>query len=333
MERRDDRADATARAGLFFGLSAHALWGCMPLYFAALGSVSPLELLFHRIVWSGVLLVVLLSALGRWGEFAAAVRDRRAAWLLVASTVLIAINWFVFLYAVSSKQVTQSSLGYFTNPLFNVLLGVLVLGERLRPAQWVALALAAVGVIVFMLALGALPWIALVLACSFAVYGLVRKVAAVDGLVGLSVETFLLTPLSAGLIAWWVWNGQAAFLAQGAATDGMLVLSGPATVVPLLCFVLAARRLPLSTLGFLQYIGPTLQLLTAVFVFKERFGVERQVTFGLIWAALALVVIDSVVVARRRVIPAGPPPPAGSSEEGPAPRRTAVAASRSSPAT
>ncbi|NBO92939.1 MAG: EamA family transporter RarD, partial [Planctomycetia bacterium] len=263
----ESQETANYRAGLLFGLAAHACWGLMPLYVSRLLYVKPLEFLCHRIVWSCVLLVGMLWLTGKMGEMAHALRQRTTRRMLIISTILIGINWFVFLYGIASGQALQNSLGYYTNPLFNVLLGVLVLGERLRPGKWFALALAASGLIYLMTALGTVPWIAFGVASSFAIYGLARKLVPVDGLAGLSVETLLMTPLSAGYIGWLIAQGDAAFGNYGSASDALIIFSGPATVVPLLCFVLAARRLPLTTLGFLQYIGPTMQLLTAVFVF------------------------------------------------------------------
>jgi chloramphenicol-sensitive protein RarD len=298
---------ARHRAGLFFGLAAHACWGLMPLYVSRLPQVKPMEFLCHRIVWSAVLLAAMLWILGKWKEVGRALRHRRTGWMLLASTVLIAINWYVFLYGIETRQATQNSLGYYTNPIFNVLLGVLVLGERLRPGKWLALALAAGGIVYLMFALDTVPWIALTVATSFALYGLARKLAPVDGVVGLSVETLLLAPASAAYIGWLMADGTAAFRSQGWEFDALIAFSGPATVVPLLCFVLAARRLPLTTLGFLQYVGPTMQLLTAVFIFREPFGRDQWIGFGLIWSALALVTLDTLLAGRRVTLPAPPP--------------------------
>ncbi|MGL4551923.1 MAG: EamA family transporter RarD [Gemmataceae bacterium] len=303
----DTREAARHRAGLMYGLAAHACWGLMPLYFRAMNQVKPLEFLCHRIVWSAVLLAGLLWLVRKWRDVSRALRDPASARLLAASTALIALNWYVFLYGIESGQAVQTSLGYYTNPIFNVLLGVAFLGERLRPGKWLALGLAAAGLLYLMAASGRVPWIALTVASSFAFYGLARKLAAVDGLVGLGVETLLLAPLSAGYVLWRMAAGEAAFLRHGPAYDALIVLSGPATVVPLLCFVLAARRLPLTTLGFLQYVGPTMQLLTAILVFGEDFNRDRWIGFGLIWSALALVTLDSLVARRPAAADAGAP--------------------------
>lgn len=304
--------EARVRSGLIFGLAAHTCWGCMPLYFSYLRGVSAFEQLTHRIVWSAVLLVVLLTYLRKWGELGKAFTERTTRGLLLASTVFIAFNWFLFLYAVVSQQALQASLGYFINPLFNVALGVLFLGERLRRWQWVALGVAAVGLGYFMVVQMQAPWIALGVASSFAVYALLRKLAPVDGLVGLTAETLLLVPVSAVALGTWVLQGQSGFLHQGPLVDGMLVFSGLVTVVPLWFFVLAARRLPLSTLGFLQYVGPSLQFLTATFLLKEHLKQGQLVAFALVWVALIIVTIDSL---RARDVKT---PPVPAPLEGPA---------------
>lgn len=287
-----------SRGGLLFGLAAYGLWGVLPLYFRAVAAVPPAELLAHRIVWSVVLLAVIVAILGRWPAVWSAVRAPRTCWLLAATTVLIAVNWFVFIYGVWSGQVMQSSLGYFINPLLNVLLGLVVFGERLRRAQWLGLALAAGGLAYLIVRLGELPWIALTLATSFALYGLLRKVAPVDAVVGLTVETLFLLPAAVGFLIVRTMQDAASFGQLGWQTDGLLVAAGAVTTVPLLCFVAAARRLRLTTLGFLQYLAPTLQFLVAVLVLDEPFRPVQQVSFGLIWAALALVTVDSVVRKR-----------------------------------
>lgn len=294
-----------SRAGLLFGLAAYGLWGVLPLYFRAVAVVPPLELLAHRIVWSVLILAVLITVLGRWPVVAAALRLPRTRWLLLATTLLIALNWFIFICSVTSGQVMQSSLGYFINPLLNVLLGLVVFRERLRPVQWLALALAAGGLVYLVVRLGELPWIALTLACSFALYGLFRKIVPVDALVGLTVETLLLLPAAAAFLAVRHGNGTASFGQVGGQIDVLLAVSGAVTTVPLLCFVAAARRLRLTTLGFLQYLAPSLQFLIAVLVLDEPFQPVQQVSFALIWAALVLVTLDSF--GRRRPVPVHEP--------------------------
>ncbi len=327
MENSEEQS-GRVRAGLMYGLAAHACWGVMPLYFFPLNTaqVLPFEQLAHRVLWSAVLLIAALTLLNKWRDFAAAVADPRTRYLLLAGTVFIAINWYIFLYGLYTKRALQNSLGYFTNPLFNVALGVLVLGERLRPGQWAALAIAACGIVYFALKLGELPWIALTVASSFACYGLMRKLAHVDGLVGLTAETVVLAPASAAVLAWMMADGTAGFLRQGWRIDLLLVFSGLATVVPLWFFVLAARRLRLSTLGFLQYVGPTLQFLLAIYVLGESLKPGQLEAFGLIWVALVVFTVDSLL--HRPVTPPEEPAAPRPEPAGPADPRTAVSATR-----
>ena len=272
----------------------------MPLYFRIVAEVAPFELLTHRIVWSVVLLAGLMTVLRRWPAVGVCLRQPRMWALLGASTVLIAINWFVFIIGVSTRQVVQNSLGYFINPLFSILLGVLVFRERLRGAQWVALALASCGLVYLIVARGELPAIALTVASSFALYGLVRKVAPVESLVGLTVETMFLGPVAAACLLYWGGRGELTFGTMGTAVYAAILASGVVTAVPLLCFGAAARRLPLTTMGFLQFLAPTSQFLLALFVFGEPFRPEQQVGFPLIWAGLAIVSIDALMARRAR---------------------------------
>ncbi|MBY0230204.1 MAG: EamA family transporter RarD, partial [Gemmataceae bacterium] len=254
--------------------------------------------------------------LGKWRELAKALLVPRTRWLLLASTVFIAVNWFIFLHGIETNRAMQGSLGYFINPLFNAVLGVLLLGEQLRRAQVLALGVATAGIGFVMVASGELPWIALGVASSFALYGLVRKLAPVDGLVGLGAETLLLAPLSAALLGWMLGKGEAEFLRDGT-KDAMLAASGVLTVLPLWFFVLAAKRLTLTALGFLQYIGPTLQLITAVFVFGEELTAVRLVGFVAVWAGLVMVTAETLLRrsggaslaerARGPVVRTGPP--------------------------
>jgi chloramphenicol-sensitive protein RarD len=325
METQEEHA-ARVRSGLLFGLAAHACWGCMPLYFSHLRGVGPFEQLTHRIVWSAVLLAALLTYLRKWRELGKALSDRTTLLMLGASTAFISANWFIFLYAVNTGQTLQSSLGYFINPLFNVALGVLFLGERLRRLQWAALGVAACGLVYLMWVQWQAPWIALGVASSFAFYGLIRKLAPVDGLVGLTAETLILAPAATFFLGLWMVRGEAGFLTQGTMADVLLLLSGVATVVPLWFFVMAARRLHLSTLGFLQYVGPSLQFLTAIFLLKETVRMEQLVAFGFVWLALVIVTIDSLR-ARELTPPEAPRPPetGPAGQEGP---RTAVVATR-----
>jgi chloramphenicol-sensitive protein RarD len=299
-----------ARAGLLYGLAAHGLWGLMPLYFAALGEIKAFELLAHRIVWCFVVLVGIVTATRGWPELWRRVRVRRTFWLLFASGVFIGINWYAFIYGVVANQVIQGSLGYFINPLVSVVFGLVLFRERLRPLQWLAVLIAAAGLAYPIYVTGEVPWIALVLAGSFGLYGVLRKIAPVDGVQGLTVETVVCLPPALGYVIYLSAAGAGAFGTRGPTFDTLLLASGVVTAVPLLCFGQAARRLPLTTLGFLQYLAPSLQFLLAYFVLGERktFGPERLAGFVLIWLALAVFSLDSLFAVRRRFA-AGPPPP------------------------
>jgi chloramphenicol-sensitive protein RarD len=298
-----ERQEHDTRSGVFYGLATYAAWGLAPLYFRTLGGVTPLEVLAHRIVWSTLLLAVVLSVRGRWPELAGCVRSGRLRWALLLSSLLLAANWLVYVYAVGSGQVLQSSLGYFLNPLFSVFLGVLCLRERLRPGQWLALALAALGLGCLVWNAGQLPWVALALTGSFGLYGLVRKVARVDSLVGLAVETLVLLPVAAVFLAEEVLRGTASFAHGNRNLDGLLLLSGVVTTVPMLFFGQAVRRLRLSTLGFVQYLSPSLQFLLAVAVFGEPFQPAQGVGFACVWTALLMFSVDAVTAWRRRPRP------------------------------
>lgn len=288
---------AEARSGFFYGLAAYLFWGLSIFYFKAIGQAAPLEILSHRILWSVPLLFGWLAVRGRLGELRAVVRNRRTLAILSASTLFIGVNWLVFITAVERGLVVQSSLGYYINPLLNVLLGMVFLGERLRPLQWVSVALAAVGVAYMAVSFGSLPLISLILAVTFGLYGLLRKMVKADGPVGLAVETSLLLPLVLVFLTVRAARGEMAFLHISRSLDGLLILAGLVTTMPLLWFTNAVRRLRLATVGFLQYLSPSIQLLIAVAVYGEPFTRTHAVTFSCIWAALALYSADAL---RRR---------------------------------
>lgn len=295
----DSPAGGESPAGLGFGIGAYLCWGLLPLYLRLLADVPAHQIVAHRILWSLLLLVAAAVLLRRMPAIRAAARGRTLA-LLCLSAGLIAVNWIVFMWAVQNGHVLETSLGYFINPLVSVALGVAVLGERLRRVQAVAIGLAACGVLALLLSGGGAVWISLMLALSFGTYGLVRKVAAIDALGGLLVETALLaTPA----LAWLWWVGADNRFGSGTATDLWLVLAGPATAVPLLLFAAAARRVRLATLGLLQYIAPTLQFVEAVLVFGEPLRPVHLVTFGLIWTGLAIYAADAVRRARTVAAP------------------------------
>jgi chloramphenicol-sensitive protein RarD len=281
------------RIGVVAGLSAYLLWGFIALFFKLLTHVPPVIVLSHRIVWSAVFVGAILTVQRRWGDVGAALRSRRGMAILGASTVMIAANWFVFLWAVTNRQVVQAGLGYFINPLVSVLLGMAFLRERLRTGQAWALLLAAAGVALQVFARGQVPWVALSLALSFGFYALLRKTAPAGPIVGLFVETILLLPPALICIV-----GAERFGPSGAGhftghTYAILASSGVVTAVPLLLFATAARRLRLATMGFLQFISPTCQLLLAVLAFHEPFTRWHLASFALIWAGLAVYTVDS----------------------------------------
>lgn len=277
--------------GLLLAFGAYGLWGVLPLYFHLLKGVSPGQILAHRVLWSLILLIGLILVLKRGRALIAAARGRTLL-LLFASATIIATNWLIYIWAVVNDHVLEASLGYFMNPLVNVALGVAVLGERVRRVQGIAIAIAAAGVAVMAFSGGGAIWISLTLAGTFALYGLLRKVMAMDALGGLTIETLLIAPFAAGLLLLSIQDGSNAW-GQSTGLDLLLALAGPITAVPLLLFAGAARKLPLSTLGLIQYTSPSLQFMLAVFVFGEALHVENIVTFALIWSGCALYVWDS----------------------------------------
>ncbi len=287
------------RAGLLFGLGAYLTWGVMPLYFKAIAHVSALEIVAHRVVWSLIFLAFLVSLRRRWPAIREALSNRRVVLTLIATTMLIGINWLVFIYAIVTNHVLEGSLGYYLNPLVNVLLGVFLLKEKLSRAQGFATLLAAVGVAVLAAGAGSGLWISLTLAASFALYGFLRKIVEVDSLEGLSIETALLTPFALAWLLWLGAQGSGAFGHAGLATDTLLILGGFITAIPLLMFTAAARLLPYSTLGFLQYVAPSLQFLLAVLVFDEPLTTAHLVCFAAIWTALAIFSFEGLRSARR----------------------------------
>ena len=282
--------------GVAFGLGAYFTWGFLPLYLKAVASVPAVEVLAHRVIWSLLLLAALVVAMRRWQPLVRLARDPRTLMLLGLTSLLIGVNWLIYIWAVNSGHVLETSLGYFINPLVNVALGVLVLRERLRKAQIGAVSLAALGVAILAIAQGSLPWISLALAFSFSLYGLIRKMATADPLTGLLAETALLAPVA---LAYLAMIGGGRFGAGSLSIDLLLILSGVVTAAPLLMFAAAGKRLRYATLGLLQYIAPTIQFLLAVLLFKEELGTAHLVTFACIWVGLAIYAADAVRVTRR----------------------------------
>lgn len=291
-------SDATR--GVVYAIAAYGLWGVAPIYWKLLRALPASELLAHRVLSSLAVGLLLTAATRRWGELAAVLRSRRRALPIVASSLLIGVNWLIFIEAVNTGRVLATALGYFLNPLVTVLLGVVFLGERLTRGQTAAVALGAAGVLYWAIDLGEAPWIALSLAVSFGLYGLVRKLAAVAPIEGFTLEVLLLAPAAAWFLARLSHGGTLAAVQQGAEVHALLAGAGIITALPLLCFTSAAHRLPLATLGFLQYLAPSLSFLLAVFLYQEPFGAGQAVAFACVWTALAL-----FTVATRRVAAGG----------------------------
>jgi len=285
--------------GFAAALAAFIAWGLLPIYWKALLGVAPLEILCHRILWSLVFISIVLTIKHRWGEAIAPLSSPRSLLILAGSSLCIGGNWLLYIWSVNTGHVVETSLGYYINPLVNVLLGFIFFRERLNGYQYAAIGLAAAGVVVSILSHGKLPWISLTLAVSFGCYGLLRKIAAVASLPGLFLETLVLGPASLGYLIYLKWTGAIGFTAGSPTTDMLLVGAGAVTALPLIGFAFAARRLNLSTLGILQYSSPSIAFLLGVFVYKEPFDTGHMVTFALIWAGLLLYTVDSVRALRR----------------------------------
>ncbi|WP_018984435.1 EamA family transporter RarD [Salinimonas chungwhensis] len=291
-------ADAKrTQTGVFCAIAAYSMWGIAPLYFKQLQVMPALEILVHRVVWSVLVLIVLLGVTRQWNKVRLAFYSSKVLKTLAVAGLLLGGNWLLFIWAINNNHLLDASLGYYINPLLNVFLGRMFLGEKLRPMQRVAVILAVVGVSVLVFAHGYLPWVALVLAGTFGVYGLLRKQVAVDSLPGLFIETLMLLPLAVG---YWVWFGSSYsnMLNNTVTLNVLLVAAGIVTTAPLLCFTAAARRLMYSTLGFFQYIGPSLMFLLAVYLYNEPLEPARLITFAFVWAALVLFSVDSLKAYR-----------------------------------
>lgn len=287
--------------GIVYAALAYLSWGLFPLYFRQVAAVPALEVVLHRTLWSLVFVLALLAMRRQWAWMGEVLRQPRVLGAFALSALLLAANWLTYVWAVNNGHVVDASLGYFILPLVNVALGYVFLHERPRPGQWLAVTVAAAGVLWLTLLTGRLPWIALVLALSFGFYGLLRKVAVLGALEGLTLETVLLAPVTMAVLGVWAWQGQGALVQGDASTLGWLVLAGPVTAIPLLWFAAGARRIPLATMGILQYIAPSLQLALGVWLFHEAFDVSRLAGFVLIWAALLVYTLEGWWVRRRAV--------------------------------
>lgn len=293
--------NSEGRRGVAFGFGAYLLWGAFPLYFRLLDRSGAVEIVLHRVLWSLLLCAVLIAVTRSWAELRVVLSSGRRLLVLGAAALALALNWGVYIYAVNSGQVVEASLGYFINPLVTVALGVIVLRERLRPTQWVAVGVGSVAVAVLTVDYGRLPYIALTLACSFGLYGLIKnKVGGgVGAVVGLTTETLVLAPLAVIAVAVLTISGDSTFTENPPWQAVLLVLTGVITVAPLLLFASAARRVPLTTMGLLQYLTPVLQLICGVLVLGEHMPASRWAGFALVWAALAILTFDSLRAARR----------------------------------
>lgn len=302
MHSTSDKAADTSlsltQAGMIFAVCAYTMWGVAPIYFKQLLHVSTSEILMHRIIWSAVVLTGLIIGLKQIDKVTTALADKKVMGLLITAGLLLGCNWWLFIWAINNDHLLEASLGYYINPLFNVLFGFVFLGERFRKLQKFAVGLAFTGVAILVVSFGEIPYIALTLALSFSLYGLLRKQVNVDSIPGLLIETCMMLPLAIG---YWIWvdSPTANFANNPLSTNVLFVLAGVVTTAPLLCFTAAAKRLLYSTLGFFQYIGPSMMFVLAILVYNEPFNIERMITFGFVWAGLAVFTFDAVRQYRR----------------------------------
>ncbi|WP_423839994.1 EamA family transporter RarD [Vibrio mytili] len=288
-----------ARQGVLLAIAAYTMWGIAPMYFKSIAQVSAFEILSHRVIWSFFLLAALLHFGRRWRAVYDIASSKSKMAYLLSSSVLIGANWLIFIWAVNTNHMLDASLGYFINPLINILLGMVFLGERLRKLQWFAVVLAGCGVLVQLIVFGSVPIVAMALAMSFGFYGLLRKKVAVDAQTGLFVETLLLLPAALVYLLFFADTATSNMMDNAASLNTLLIAAGVITTLPLLCFTGAATRLKLSTLGFFQYIGPSLMFLLAVLMYGEAFTMDKAITFAFIWGALVVFSIDGLRSNRR----------------------------------
>jgi len=289
--------------GILFAFCAYAIWGMFPIYFKSLHEIPPLEILMYRMVWALAFLAIVLSIRRQWAWLGPVLRQPRVLAGFTASALLLSSNWFLYIWSVNHDRVVEASLGYFMTPLVNVLLGSLILGEKLRRLQWMAVGMAALGVLWLTWQNGHPPWVSLLLGITFGLYGLLRKTAALGALEGLSLETMLLFPLAVISLLFMTSHGAHGFSDASTATQWLMVASGPITAIPLLLFGAAARLVPLSTMGLMQYITPSLQLIFGIWLYHEPFGGARLIGFAAIWIALGLYTLDGIWQGWRRQRP------------------------------
>jgi chloramphenicol-sensitive protein RarD len=289
--------------GIWYGIGAYVLWGFFPIYWKVLHVVPALQVIGHRIGWSFAVLSVYLLVTRQWQEFRSLAFNPKTIAIYAVAGILLTINWLVYVWGVNAGFIVETSLGYFINPLLSVLMGVIFLRERLRPVQWIPVGIAAIGVIYLTSVYGRLPWIALSLALSFGFYGLVKKLAPLGSLYGLTLETAIMFPAALIYLVFLQMTGSGSFLHQGATVDLFLFGAGIVTTIPLLMFASAARQIPLTMVGILQYIAPTLQFLLGVFVYKEAFDRAHLIGFGMVWAALIIFWVENFVAKRAPLEP------------------------------
>ncbi len=288
-----------ARQGVLLAVGAYTMWGIAPIYFKSVTDVSALEILSHRVIWSFILLAALLHFGHRWRAVTEIISNKTKMMYLVSTALLVGGNWLIFIWAINSNHMLDASLGYYINPLLNVLLGMVFLGERLRKLQWFAVALAACGVLVQLFVFGSVPIVAMALAVSFGIYGLLRKKVSVDAQTGLFIETLVMLP-AATIYLLFIASSPTSNMADNTwQLNTLLIAAGVVTTLPLLCFTGAATRLKLSTLGFFQYIGPSLMFMLAVLVYGEAFTMDKAITFAFIWGALVVFSFDGLRSSRR----------------------------------
>ncbi|MGI2111280.1 EamA family transporter RarD [Shewanella frigidimarina] len=292
--------DLEYRKGVLLAICAYTIWGVAPLYFKLLHHVPATEILMHRVIWSFIFMVILMQFIGGFSRLRLILKQPKQLLILLITSVLIAANWLLFIWAVNNDHMLDASLGYFINPLFNVLLGMVFLGERLRKLQWVAVALASIGVLVQLVSFGSIPLVSLALAASFGFYGLLRKKVNIDAKSGLLVETAILLPIALGYLFITLDSSTTSMLTNTLDFNLLLVAAGIVTTIPLLCFAGSAVRIPFSILGFFQYIGPSIMFILAVKLFNEPFDIEKGITFGFIWGALVIFVGDMTLQRQRR---------------------------------
>jgi chloramphenicol-sensitive protein RarD len=292
--------DLEYRKGVLLAVCAYTIWGVAPLYFKLLHNVPATEILMHRVIWSFIFMIIMMQFIGGFDRLRLILKQPKQLAVLFVTSVLIAANWLIFIWAVNNDHMLDASLGYFINPLFNVLLGMVFLGERLRKLQWVAVGLASTGVLVQLISFGSIPLLSLALAASFGFYGLLRKKVNIDAKSGLLVETAILLPIALGYLLITLDSSTTSMLTNTLDLNLLLVSAGIITTIPLLCFAGSAVRIPFSILGFFQYIGPSIMFILAVKLFNEPFDIEKGITFGFIWGALVIFVGDMILQRQRR---------------------------------